>query len=681
MTHRTMARRARWIAWAAAVALLALMGPFGCRRRPPVDTAGQQAMQSERDGRVRLREGTSLAVCDAALHFARERHLGRTSSDSRWARRGERYVARWAPECQEHVERFWARYEGCATPIHGREPETFHYWDQARVLAYQQYAMPGVAVAISGGRTRWQQACPADYAAAVAQEAALRVQAPLPVPVTVAPSGAASTAAPTAAAPSAEAQQALYQAVMAMANGQYQQALTALQTLHAAGATPIITFNIAVCHDQLGQRDEALAAYQQVATDTTFGPRAAARVRILGGETAAPSEDTTVRAREEFQRGLQLAEAGSYQQAIEAFNRSYAAVPHPRTIMNIAISYHRLGRTDAAISHYQLVVCRAPPPRRRTSTGFTSVAKSNSCVALLRSSSVTWHYHAPSSRLALLATVRFCSVSQTGRRSSLLPFPLPLPCYVLPMPAWHEDLFDERYLEFYEEVLRRGPAEEEVAFLDRAMALPAGARVLDLGCGVGRHAVPLARRGYHVTGVELSEVMVGHAVHHAEEAGVTVTLERRDMRDLSGLGPFDACVFLYTAFGYFDDRGNEVVLGGVRDALAPGGVLALDVTNPLSMMTRWPGDSWREVAAGVARERSRYDALTARLEARRTLYRAGGATEELPSSSVRMYSPHELSALLEGIGFEVEQLHGGYRGQLFDWKRSAVQVWIARRRS
>ena len=329
----------------------ALAGSLGCRRRPPVDSAATQARQAERDARVLIRSGTDLAVCDSTLLFGRERYLGQQSTDSRWASRGEHYVVRWAPRCRARIESFWAAHQGCATPIQGREAATFVYWDQTRMAAFQQYGMPEVAQAMAVGRARWQQTCPPDFQAAAAQEPMLAAQMPAPVPVTAVAATATAEVGPT------EAQRRLYGAVVFMANGQYDQALVELRALHAATPTAIVTFNIAVCHDQLGQTAEAVAAYQQVASDPTFGPRAQARVAILaGGPPPSVTDQVRETARVEFERGLELAQAGQPAQAIEAFNRSYAAVPHPRTVLNIAVSYHRLGQIDAAISHYQLVV-------------------------------------------------------------------------------------------------------------------------------------------------------------------------------------------------------------------------------------------------------------------------------------------------------------------------------------
>ncbi len=247
------------------------------------------------------------------------------------------------------------------------------------------------------------------------------------------------------------------------------------------------------------------------------------------------------------------------------------------------------------------------------------------------------------------------------------------------MAEWFEELFDERYFDFYQGALRVEPAEQEAAFIDRALALPRGARLLDLGCGFGRHAVPLAGLGYLVTGVDLSGVMLAVAREAAQASGLEVDLQRRDLRDLSGLGPFDACVCLYTVFGYFDDAENARVLRSLRDVLRDGARLLLDLDNPLALLRHWPGTRWRETASGVTREISLYDPMTACLTGKRTLFRKDGGRVELPTSVVRTYPPHEVGALLRQAGFEVDQVYGALDDRPFDWARSPKQVWVATR--
>lgn len=248
------------------------------------------------------------------------------------------------------------------------------------------------------------------------------------------------------------------------------------------------------------------------------------------------------------------------------------------------------------------------------------------------------------------------------------------------MKAWYEMTFDEHYLAFYEELLDRNVAADDAEFVERALALPAASSVLDLGCGFGRHAISLALHGHSVTGLDLSPSMLAIARDLARSSDADVEWLLRDMRDLSGLGPFYACICLYTVFGYFDDDANAAVLRGVHQALGPGGLFMLDVSNPLALARGWPARLWRESASGLRLESARYDGLTGRVQSRRTLIRPNGERVELPETDVRLYAPYELSRLLQEAGFDCEQVYGGLRDEPLQWDRSPRQVWVARRR-
>ena len=243
---------------------------------------------------------------------------------------------------------------------------------------------------------------------------------------------------------------------------------------------------------------------------------------------------------------------------------------------------------------------------------------------------------------------------------------------------WFEEFFDERYLLFFEEAVHRGAPEAEIDFIEQALALEPGASILELGCGFGRHAIPLAQRGYAVTGVDLSDTLLRVARGMGEQLEVQATWVRLDLRDLGGIGPYDACTCLYTVFGYFDDAENAAVLTRVRDVLRPGGRLLLDVNNPLAILCRL-GDEWSETEHGVRRESSHYDPMTGTLITDRVLHARDGRRLRLPTSRVRLYPPHELAALLRASGFEIEQVHGGLQGSPFVWQRSFMQTWVATR--
>ena len=248
------------------------------------------------------------------------------------------------------------------------------------------------------------------------------------------------------------------------------------------------------------------------------------------------------------------------------------------------------------------------------------------------------------------------------------------------MEPWYAATFDERYLAFYEELLDRTVAADDAEFVEQALALPAASSVLDLGCGFGRHAICMALRGYRVTGLDLSPSMLAIARDLAQSSGAEVEWLHRDMRDLSGLRPFSACICLYTVFGYFDDNANAAVLRGVYQALRPGGLFMLDVSNPLALTRGWPARVWRESASGLRLESARYDGLTGRFQSQRTLIRPSGERVELRETDVRLYAPYELSRLLQDAGFDCEQVYGGLRDEPLQWDRSPRQVWVARRR-
>jgi SAM-dependent methyltransferase len=121
----------------------------------------------------------------------------------------------------------------------------------------------------------------------------------------------------------------------------------------------------------------------------------------------------------------------------------------------------------------------------------------------------------------------------------------------------------------------------EVGGVCRRLSLPEFGRVLDVGCGTGRHAALLSERGYSVTGIDREEHVLGRARASAPRA----TFRRMDMRALRAIdGIFDAAVILWQSFGHFDPPTNDQVLADLAATLRPGGRLLLDLFHPASLM-------------------------------------------------------------------------------------------------
>lgn len=213
-----------------------------------------------------------------------------------------------------------------------------------------------------------------------------------------------------------------------------------------------------------------------------------------------------------------------------------------------------------------------------------------------------------------------------------------------------EGLFGEDYLYFYraEQRLRGDRSENEADLICRLAELVPRSEVLDLACGHGRLAIPLAQRGHDVTGLDLTQSFLDQANHDASVRGVTVEYVHGDMRDLPWVERFDAVVNWSTAFGYFDDADNRLVLGQVFRVLRPGGRFLLELENYTGLLRR-QSPAVVEHEGNLLVDRSQFDPLTGRDRVRRTMIR-DGRTRHV-SYSVRMFTFTELRDWLLAAGF------------------------------
>ncbi|MEO6627384.1 MAG: class I SAM-dependent methyltransferase [Aquihabitans sp.] len=156
---------------------------------------------------------------------------------------------------------------------------------------------------------------------------------------------------------------------------------------------------------------------------------------------------------------------------------------------------------------------------------------------------------------------------------------------------WFEDLADHLGSAYLRYSFTKG-TEQEVGYLIDVLGLEAGMRVLDVGCGPGRHAHALGRRGITVHGIDISERFVDLARQNAPEG---VTFERSDARQLFFDREFDAVISLCQgAFGLADGGHGQVpaldpdgaVLDGMGRALRPGGRVAVSAFSAY-FQVRW----------------------------------------------------------------------------------------------
>lgn len=196
----------------------------------------------------------------------------------------------------------------------------------------------------------------------------------------------------------------------------------------------------------------------------------------------------------------------------------------------------------------------------------------------------------------------------------------------------------------------------EVEFV--ASQLPGGARVLDVPCGTGRHAVALAERGFLVAGLDISDAVLAVA----REAGPSLDLRRGDMRDLPWPDrSFDAVINLWTAFGYFESQDeDERVLAEFARVLAADGTLILDTVNQTAFVRGFQKQTFEELDGVLYLQEHDYDILSGRSRARWTFVRDGN--RRVLAFDHRLYTTPEYVAMLDRAGFRPESFYGGFDG-------------------
>jgi ubiquinone/menaquinone biosynthesis C-methylase UbiE len=204
----------------------------------------------------------------------------------------------------------------------------------------------------------------------------------------------------------------------------------------------------------------------------------------------------------------------------------------------------------------------------------------------------------------------------------------------------------------------------DIGFLVRHLELEPRHTILDLCCAFARHTRELTRRGYTgTTGVDLSTDLLGHAADAARADGEQPRLLHADVRALPlDARSADAVLLLFNSFGFLDTQTEDLaVLQEAFRVLRPGGRICMDHFTPHPDIT---GIGTRTVdgAAAVTTQRVTWDASARRLNRQTTTaYRNG--TNSTSHSSVRLYTPAELTDLLHAAGFVIDKQFGGFDGQ------------------
>jgi len=228
-----------------------------------------------------------------------------------------------------------------------------------------------------------------------------------------------------------------------------------------------------------------------------------------------------------------------------------------------------------------------------------------------------------------------------------------------------------------------GPFLSSPASLERAIvevdgilsltsAAPA-ARVLDLCCGVGRHALELARRGFSVTGVDRTAQFLDQARQQAQEEGLVIEFVQQDMLEFKRPDSFDLALNLNTSFGYFEDPADDLqVLRNIHASLRLGGSIVLETIGKEVLARIFQERDWSEIEGNLFLQERRPSEDWGRMNLR-WIKITSGQKEEW-SFTHRLFAATELAALMREAGFQSVKTYGDLEGGPYDNTASRLVV-------
>ncbi|MCU7496541.1 MAG: class I SAM-dependent methyltransferase [Ignavibacteria bacterium] len=232
------------------------------------------------------------------------------------------------------------------------------------------------------------------------------------------------------------------------------------------------------------------------------------------------------------------------------------------------------------------------------------------------------------------------------------------------MKQWYELLFENYARKYDQENFVQGTL-GECDFIEKEINCNKDLKILDIGCGTGRHSIELTRRGYKVTGVDLSDSQLVRAKEKAEEAGLNIDFRKQDARNLPFRNEFDLALMLCEGgFPLMEtDEMNFEILKSAARALKDGGKFIFTTLNGLFPVF----NSIEEFCASAAEEgnstyrKNTFDIMTFRDHNITVVEDDHGNKKELVCNE-RYYIPSEITWLLKSLGFKSIDIYGAKLG-------------------
>ncbi|MDI6724648.1 MAG: methyltransferase domain-containing protein [Methanobacterium sp.] len=226
------------------------------------------------------------------------------------------------------------------------------------------------------------------------------------------------------------------------------------------------------------------------------------------------------------------------------------------------------------------------------------------------------------------------------------------------MKQWYEELFTNYANKYENEIFTQGTI-GEVDFIEKEINKNKNCKILDIGCGTGRHDVELAKRGYNVRGIDLSESMIEKAIENAKNARVNIDFQIADARNPHFNNEFDLVIMLCEGgFSLMEtDEMNFEILKNASKALKKNGKLIFTTLNGLYPLYHSVKDFINSNAVEGISEGNSFDLMTFRDKSTFEVEDDDGNLKVLECNE-RYYVPSEITWLLKSLNFNKIDIYG-----------------------
>lgn len=232
------------------------------------------------------------------------------------------------------------------------------------------------------------------------------------------------------------------------------------------------------------------------------------------------------------------------------------------------------------------------------------------------------------------------------------------------MKKWYEQLFENYGLQYDNESFTQGTT-GECDFIEKEIGFNKQSRILDIGCGTGRHSIELTKRGYKITGIDLSDSLLKRAKEKASEQKLMIEFQKHDARNLPFSEEFDLAIMLCEgAFPLMEtDEMNYLILQNASKSLKKNGKLIFTTLNGLFPLFHSVKDflALSKKEGNASYNKNSFDLMTFRDYSITSATDDSGNKIDLDCNE-RYYVPSEITWLLKSLNFKIIDIYGAKLG-------------------